>query len=117
MPRASKPLEPLDLQVAEVLNDLLRESGVSRNSIVVKAGIGNMRGRKIFFAESPAPTIGELNSLAVAFNTTASALLAEAEARLAASTQAAPEPEVARIPVPAILILNPSHPLKRTRGG
>lgn len=44
MPRASKPLEPLDLQVAEVLNDLLRESGVSRNSIVVKAGIGNMRG-------------------------------------------------------------------------
>ena len=100
MPRASKPLEPLDLQVAEVLNDLLRESGVSRNSIVVKAGIGNMRGRKIFFAESPAPTIGELNSLAVAFNTTASALLAEAEARLAASTQAAPEPEVARIPVP-----------------
>lgn len=59
-----------------------------------------MRGRKIFFAESPAPTIGELNSLAVAFNTTASALLAEAEARLAASTQAAPEPEPAHIPVP-----------------
>lgn len=117
MPRASKPLEPLDLQVAEVLNDLLRESGVSRNSIVVKAGIGNMRGRKIFFAESPAPTIGELNSLAVAFNTTASALLAEAEL---VSPRAHRQLPSQRLPVSqflAILILNPSHPLKRTRGG
>lgn len=100
MPRASKPLEPLDLQVAEVLNDLLRESGVSRNSIVVKAGIGIMRGRKIFYAESPAPTIGELNALALAFNTTASALLAEAEARLAeAETRAATGSDV-DLPLP-----------------
>lgn len=97
MPRAPKSLEPLDLQVAEVLNDLLQESGVSRNSIVVKAGIGNMRGRKIFFAESPAPTIGELSALALAFNTTASTLLAEAEARLAAATEPTPTEEVAEV--------------------
>lgn len=44
---------------------------------------------------------------------TASALLAEAEARLAASTQAAPEPEVARIPVPGDPDFEPIPPSEK----
>lgn len=100
MPRTGKPLRPLDLAVVDVFEDAFTRLGVSRNSVIVKAGIGNNRSGTIFRKEGPGITMAETEALAFVIGMKASEVIAEAEARLAASAQAAPQPEVVRIPAP-----------------
>ena len=100
MPRKGKPLRPLDLAVVDVFEDAFTRLGVSRNSVIVEAGIGNNRSGTIFRKEGPGITMAETEALAFVIGMKASEVIAEAEARLAASAQAAPQPEVVRISAP-----------------
>nr|DAN26236.1 MAG TPA: repressor protein CI [Caudoviricetes sp.] len=84
MPRAAKPLQPLDVEVVKVLQEMIDASGMSRAQIAIAARIGNNRSGRIFRFQSPGMTAGEINSLAVALGSSGSEILALAEARLRA---------------------------------
>ena len=66
MPSAPKALRPVDLRVAAILNDAVAASGLSHRTIAGRIGISQNRVSKILRAETPAPTIGELDAIAEA---------------------------------------------------
>ena len=53
MPHAAKPLQPLDVEVVKVLQEMIDTSGVSRAQIAIAARIGNNRSGRIFRFQSP----------------------------------------------------------------
>lgn len=99
MPSGSKEVEGFGSLVAQVFSEKKELSGLSLRALENETGIDNsqlsrmLRGIKTMTAD-------EAHALAQALDTPLSQIYAEAEARLAASTQAAPEPEPAHIPVP-----------------
>lgn len=80
MPHAAKPLQPLDVEVVKVLQEMIDTSGVSRAQIAIAARIGNNRSGRIFRFQSPGVTLGELDALAVALGSSGSEILSLAEA-------------------------------------
>lgn len=84
MARAPKPLDGVDLMIAEVLQEHLDRSGMSRNQVAIRAGIGNNRAGRIFRKEGPGTTVGEVQRLASALGLRGSDVLAEVERRIAA---------------------------------
>ena len=84
MPHAAKTLQPLDVEVVKVLQEMIDASGVSRAQIAIAARIGHNRSGRIFRFESPGVTLGEMDALAVALGSTGSEVLSLAEARLRA---------------------------------
>ena len=84
MPHAAKPLQPLDVEVVKVLQEMIDTSGVSRAQIAIAARIGNNRSGRIFRFQSPDVTLGELDALAGALGSSGSEILSLAEARLRA---------------------------------
>ena len=84
MPHAAKTLQPLDVEVVKVLQEMIDASGVSRAQIAIAARIGHNRSGRIFRFESPGVTLGEMDALAVALGSTGSKVLSLAEARLRA---------------------------------
>ena len=70
--------------IAEVLQEHLDRSGMSRNQVAIRAGIGNNRAGRIFRKEGPGTTVGEVQRLASALGLRGSDVLAEVERRLAA---------------------------------
>ena len=82
--------------IAEVLQEHLDRSGMSRNQVAIRAGIGNNRAGRIFRKEGPGTTVGEVQRLASALGLRGSDVLAEVERRIAAEpgrveVEAAPE--------------------------
>mgnify|MGYP000843662360 FL=1 len=69
--------------IAEVLQEHLDRSGMSRNQVAIRAGIGNNRAGRIFRKEGPGTTVGEVQRLASALGLRGSDVLAEVERRLA----------------------------------
>ena len=70
--------------IAEVLQEHLDRSGMSRNQVAIRAGIGNNRAGRIFRKEGPGTTVGEVQRLASALGLRGSDVLAEVERRIAA---------------------------------
>lgn len=99
--------------IAEVLQEHLDRSGMSRNQVAIRAGIGNNRAGRIFRKEGPGTTVGEVQRLASALGLRGSDVLAEVERRIAAG---ADHEEVA-VPESAAPDLEPAAPLQgyRTR--
>lgn len=83
MARSAKDLEPLDRTVVQVLNEMAEHAGMSRRDLVAATGLGLNRLGIIMRGERPPSTTGELGLIANAFGSSASAVLAEAESRLA----------------------------------
>lgn len=83
--------------IAEVLQEHLDRSGMSRNQVAIRAGIGNNRAGRIFRKEGPGTTVGELQRLASALGLRGSDVLAEVERRIAAEAgrDEAPAPKPA----------------------
>nr|DAR58621.1 MAG TPA: Regulatory protein-modification, helix-turn-helix, transcriptional regulato, DNA [Caudoviricetes sp.] len=98
MARAPKPLDGVDLMIAEVLQEHLDRSGMSRNQVAIRAGIGNNRAGRIFRKEGPGTTVGEVQRLASALGLRGSDVLAEVERRIAAE---AGRDEAPATPAPA----------------
>lgn len=90
--------------IAEVLQEHLDRSGMSRNQVAIRAGIGNNRAGRIFRKEGPGTTVGEVQRLASALGLRGSDVLAEVERRIAAEAGREEEAEPApkpTIPAPA----------------
>lgn len=83
MPRVAKPLQSLDLHIIDVFENYFSKFGVSRNQIVVRAGLGNNRAGSLFRKEGPGITAGEVFLLAEALGLPASQIVLEAEAAMA----------------------------------
>jgi hypothetical protein len=98
MPRAAKTLQPLDVEVVKVLQEMIDASGVSRAQVAIAARIGHNRSGRIFRFESPGVTLGEMDALAVALGSSGSAVLSLAESRLRAKMGLDP---VEDLPVPS----------------
>lgn len=84
--------------IAEVLQEHLDRSGMSRNQVAIRAGIGNNRAGRIFRKEGPGTTVGEVQRLASALGLRGSDVLAEVERRIAAE---AGRDEAPATPAPA----------------
>lgn len=84
--------------IAEVLQEHLDRSGMSRNQVAIRAGIGNNRAGRIFRKEGPGTTVGEVQRLASALGLRGSDVLAEVERRIAA--EAGREEEAEPVPKP-----------------
>ncbi len=83
MARTPKQLQPLDLAIAQVAQALVKDSGLTYRVLAERAGMGLNRIGTILRAEEPPTTIGELDRIARALGTTASAILRDAERILA----------------------------------
>ena len=84
--------------IAEVLQEHLDRSGMSRNQVAIRAGIGNNRAGRIFRKEGPGTTVGEVQRLASALGLRGSDVLAEVERRIAAEAGREEEAEPAPKP-------------------
>lgn len=96
-------------KIAEILEESTGEIGMSQNALAKKSGVSQAQISRIFSGKRDV-SLTQLFSIALALGKSGSALLAEAEARLAASAQAAPEPEVVRIPVMGDVDFEPIPP-------
>jgi DNA-binding helix-turn-helix protein len=109
MPSGSKEVEGFGSLVAQVFSEKKELSGLSLRALENETGIDNsqlsrmLRGIKTMTAD-------EAHVLAQALDTPLSQIYAEAEARLAASAQAAPELEVAHVPVMGDVDFEPIPP-------
>ncbi len=68
MARKKKTHYPLDLALVSVLVDLTEQSGRSRRELERLSGLSLNRIGIILRGETPAPTLGEINQLAIALN-------------------------------------------------
>ncbi|UJP39364.1 hypothetical protein [Cellulomonas palmilytica] len=84
MARVPKPLEPLDLEIADVLNEAVGQSGMSRRELALQLGMSMNRIGIILRKEPPPATVGEVGLLASIAGLSASQVIATAEERLAA---------------------------------
>lgn len=97
--------------IAEVLQEHLDRSGMSRNQVAIRAGIGNNRAGRIFRKEGPGTTVGEVQRLASALGLRGSDVLAEVERRIAAE---AGRVEVEAAPASAAPAPKPTTPASPT---
>ena len=79
MVRASKHLLPVDVRIAELLNELVEQSGKSRRALASETGMSMNRLGIILRQEPPPATVGEIGLIARALDSTASAIIARAE--------------------------------------
>jgi len=96
-------------KIAEILEESTGEIGMSQNALAKKSGVSQAQISRIFSGKRDV-SLTQLFSIALALGKSGSALLAEAEARLAASAQAAPELEVAHVPVMGDVDFEPIPP-------
>lgn len=80
MARTPKHLEPFDRLIAEALQALVEKKGATYRPLAEKSGVGLNRLGIILRGEEPPATIGEIDRIARALGSSASAILAEAEA-------------------------------------
>ena len=108
----AKELRPEDAAAQRLLADAVRNSGRSQDSIGKEVGISQNRVSTILRGATPPVTVGELLAIAAAVGVSGAEIIEKAatEARLAASAQAAPEPEVVRIPVMGDVDFEPIPP-------
>ena len=108
----AKELRPEDAAAQRLLADAVRNSGRSQDSIGKEVGISQNRVSTILRGATPPVTVGELLAIAAAVGVSGAEIIKKAatEARLAASAQAAPEPEVVRIPVMGDVDFEPIPP-------
>lgn len=79
MVRVSKHLLPVDVRIAELLNELVEQSGKSRRALASETGMSMNRLGIILRQEPPPATVGEIGLIARALDSTASAIIARAE--------------------------------------
>ena len=91
--------EDLAQKIAEVVEELASERGLSQNALAKKSGVSQGQISRIFTGKRDV-SLSQLFSIAHALGKSASGLFAEAEARLAeAETKAQPD-SGAEIPLP-----------------
>lgn len=77
-----KPVGSLGREVAEILRETAQQQGMTYRPLSAAAGLSLNRLGIIFRNEGPAASIDELGAIAEVLDTTASAVVSEAEARL-----------------------------------
>lgn len=83
-------------KIAEILEESTREIGMSQNALAKKSGVSQAQISRIFSGKRDV-SLTQLFSIALALGKSGSALLAEAETRLAAATEPTPTEEVAKV--------------------
>ena len=83
-------------KIAEILEESTGEIGMSQNALAKKSGVSQAEISRIFSGKRDV-SLTQLFSIALALGKSGSALLAEAEARLAAATEPTPTEEVAEV--------------------
>ena len=83
-------------KIAEILEESTGEIGMSQNALAKKSGVSQAQISRIFSGKRDV-SLTQLFSIALALGKSGSALLAEAEARLAAATEPTPTEEVAEV--------------------
>ena len=83
-------------KIAEILEESTGEIGMSQNALAKKSGVSQAQISRIFSGKRDV-SLTQLFSIALALGKSGSALLAEAEARLAAATEPTPTEEVAKV--------------------
>lgn len=84
MAKTGKALDPLDRAILDEVERLRIAAGLSGRALAEKAGLGNNRAGIILRGEEPPATLGELDRLARALGSSASAVVRLAEAALLA---------------------------------
>ncbi len=79
MVRVSKHLLPVDMRIAEILNELVEQSGKSRRALASETGMSMNRLGIILRQEPPPATVGEVGQIAAVLGTTATAIITQAE--------------------------------------
>ncbi|WP_157486889.1 helix-turn-helix domain-containing protein [Leucobacter salsicius] len=80
MARTKKDLQPIDAKIAEILSELVVESGMTRRTLAGETGMSVNRLGIILRQEPPPATVGELGLLAQALGFSASDIVERAEA-------------------------------------
>lgn len=83
-------------KIAEILEESTGEIGMSQNALAKKSGVSQAQISRIFSGKRDV-SLTQLFSIALALGKSGSALLAEAEARLAAAIEPTPTEEVAEV--------------------
>ncbi|WP_159794518.1 helix-turn-helix domain-containing protein [Puerhibacterium puerhi] len=91
MARTPKQLGPHDEQVAEILRERFAEAGITQVELEARSGISRKRLGKIFNAEAPPATVGEIYQMSEVLDLRVSDVVRWAEERVAASSAAPPE--------------------------
>ncbi len=78
--RTQKHLLDVDLRISEVLAELVDAAGISRRELASLTGISANRLGIILRQEPPPATVGEVGQIATAVGSTASLVIARAEA-------------------------------------
>lgn len=82
MSRTPKQYEGMDAAVAGILDSAVESSGQSLRSVAEKAGMSHNRLGKILRRDTPPPTVGEVDRIAVALGMTASEVFTLAESEV-----------------------------------
>lgn len=88
MARTKKELQPIDAEIAKMLDALVTDSGLTRRQLADLTGMSINRIGIILRKEPPPATIGELSVLATALGSSASTLLSAAEASVRSGARA-----------------------------
>ena len=83
-------------KIAEILEESTGDIGMSQHALAKKCGVSQAQISRIFSGKRDV-SLTQLFSIALALGKSGSALLAEAEARLAAATEPTPTEEVAEV--------------------
>jgi transcriptional regulator with XRE-family HTH domain len=94
MARTPKLLGPLDEKVAEILRERFTEAGITQVELEARTGISRKRLGKIFNAEAPPATVGEIYEMGEVLDLRGSDVVRWAEERVAASAGTAGEAEL-----------------------
>jgi transcriptional regulator with XRE-family HTH domain len=94
MARVPKLLGPLDEKVAEILREAFGDAGMTQVELESRTEISRKRLGKIFNAEAPPATAGEIYAISQALGMRVSTVVSWAEERIAADEAAAVQPRL-----------------------
>lgn len=84
--RIKKELQSVDREIAAVLAEHVEQHGITRRELALATGMSTNRLGIILRQQPPPATVGEVGLISRAIGITASAVIAEAEARADAAT-------------------------------
>lgn len=91
MARKPKPVDGLDMACSALLREQVKEKGLSQQRLATATGISQNRVGIILRGERAA-SVGEIAKLAECVDTTASAVITQAEAQISGSASSASAP-------------------------